>query len=60
MLENFDDILTVEQLMDILYIGKNVAYKMLNSGAIKAFRIGRVWKIPRSSIEDYILSKCSS
>lgn len=42
MLNNYsDDVLTVEQFCDILYIGRNSAYKLLNSGEINAFRIGR-------------------
>ncbi|MFT9495785.1 helix-turn-helix domain-containing protein [Anaerosolibacter sp.] len=61
MFDNYDDILTVEQLTEILFIGRNAAYRLLNSGEIKAFQIGnsRVWKIPRSSIEEYIVNCCS-
>ena len=31
-------------------VGKNAAYDLLKSGAIKSFRIGRIWKIPRDSL----------
>ena len=51
------DILTVEELMELLNIGKNTAYSLLESGEIKAFRIGRMWKIPRKSVYDYINRK---
>lgn len=58
---NYDnDILTVEEMMEALYIGRNFAYKLLNSGEIKGFRIGRSWRIPRSSIEEFIIKKCKS
>lgn len=57
MFDNYDDILTVEQLMEILFIGKNTAYKLLKKGKIKAFKIGRVWKIPRKALEEYIISE---
>lgn len=40
--------------MDMLNIGKNTAYKLLDSRAIKAFRIGNKWKIPVSSVYEYI------
>lgn len=57
MCEFIDDtILTVQELMDTLKIGKNTAYQILNSGAIKAFRIGQKWKIPRASLDEYIIS----
>ena len=60
MLDGYDDILTVEQLMELLNIGKNVAYKILNSKEIPSFRIGRVHKIPKKCVMDYILKKCSN
>ena len=49
------DLLTVEELCDTLMIGKNAAYQLLASGKIKCFRINRVWKIPRISVNEYIL-----
>lgn len=47
-------LITVEELCEELLIGKNLAYKLLVNGKIKAFRIGRTWKIPRQSINDFI------
>ena len=35
------EIITVEELMELLQIGKSTAYQLLDSGEIKAFRIGR-------------------
>ena len=49
-----EDLITVEELCEILRIGKNAAYRILNEGKIKCFRIGHVWKIPRASVNDYI------
>ena len=59
MFENFDDVVDIETFMEMLGIGRNKAYELLNSGEIKAFRVGKKWRIPRVSIEKYILSKCS-
>lgn len=58
MLDQYDEVLTVEQLMEILCIGKNVAYKLLNSGEIQSFKIGRIHRIPRKCVTDYIIKKC--
>ena len=52
----FSDLITIDELCEWLTIGKNSAYNLLNSGKIKAFRIGRNWKIPRISVQQYILS----
>ena len=40
--------------MEQLNIGKNAIYKLLSSGNLKAFRLGRNWKIPRKEVDAYI------
>ncbi len=58
MYENeLSDLITVDELCELLFIGKNAAYALLNSKEIKAFRIGRVWKISRQAIYEYIRRK---
>lgn len=56
--DDFGEILTVEDVMEYLYIGRNTIYKLLNSGELTGFRIGRTWKIPRDCLNNYIVSKC--
>lgn len=52
-----EDLITLEELCNILAIGKNTAYALLNAGEVKAFRIGRIWKIPKNSVTEYIRRK---
>lgn len=52
--DSIQDIITIDELCEKLLIGKNTAYSLLNSGKIKAFKIGRIWKIPASSVSEYI------
>lgn len=54
------EILTAQEVMDLLYIGKNTAYQLLKEGQIKAFRIGNTWKIPREAVNEYILKRCAN
>lgn len=54
MFENKYDILTPEEVMEQLDKGKNTMYKLLASGDLKAFRVGRKWKIPRKEVDSYI------
>lgn len=49
-----EDVLTVKEMMDMLAIGKNTAYKLLRDGVIKSFRIGNTHKVLRKSVLDYI------
>lgn len=48
------DLVTIDELCEILMVGKNTAYSLLKSDAIKSFKINRVWKIPRVSVDEYI------
>ena len=52
-----EELITLEDLQEILSIGKNTAYHLLISNEIKAFKIGRIWKIPRSAVQEYIQRK---
>ncbi|MBS6963185.1 helix-turn-helix domain-containing protein [Veillonella sp.] len=54
LLNQENDILTVDDLCEVLRIGKNAAYKLINSGKIKCYRMNRVWKIPKVSVIEYI------
>lgn len=54
ILDHYSDILTVEEFCEVLGIGPNTAYQMLNNGTISAFRIGRRWKIPKEAVREYI------
>jgi excisionase family DNA binding protein len=51
------ELLTIEQLCERLFISPTTAYKLLQSGEIKAFKIG-TWKIPVQSVREYIQKKC--
>ena len=62
---NSDDITTlysVEDAANIQQLGLSSTYALLKTGKLKGFKIGKVWKISRLAIQDYILteSKLSS
>lgn len=44
-------VLTPQDVMDILDIGKNTAYALLNSGKLRGFRVGRSWRITAEALE---------
>ena len=46
MKENPYYILSVEEAMEELQIGRNAIYDILRSGKLKGFKIGRNWKSP--------------
>lgn len=55
--DDLSDLITVDELCELLFIWKNAAYRLLNAGEVKAFRIGRVWKILRESAHEYVRRK---
>ena len=48
------EILTREEVMEILKIGRSTFYKLLQTGELKGFKEGNRYKIPVNSIQDYI------
>ena len=54
MLAEYPDILTVEEACEALRVGYNAMYELLKNGKLKAYKNGRVWRIPKESIKRYI------
>ena len=57
MLRDYPDILTTEEACEALRVGYNALYSMLVKNELKAYRNGRVWRIPKQAVIDYILSQ---
>lgn len=54
MFKGYADLMTAREAMEALGIGKNLMYRLLNDGEIKAVRVGgKVWRISRKSLSDY-------
>ena len=56
MMADYDDLLTTEEACEALRIGYNTLYRLLHSGQLKAYRCGRVWRIPKAAIMTFILN----
>lgn len=54
MLEKYNDVLKIEDVMEIMKIGRNAAYKLINDGTIKSMRIGRNIRIPKIYMMDFL------
>lgn len=54
MLNNTKDILTLKELRELLHIGKNTALRLVQSGEIEAFRVGKQWRVSKESVAKYI------
>ena len=47
---DYPDVVTVEQLKEMLHIEKTFAYKLLKNNIIEAFKCGRSYRILKSKI----------
>lgn len=52
------DIMPVQEACEALKIESNALCDLLDSGKLKAYRVGsRVWKIPKLSVQEFVLSR---
>lgn len=60
MFEEYNDILTIEEVAEALRIGSSQSYRIVRNGQLKGYKEGRDWKIPKSSLIEYITNKISA
>ena len=56
-LESLPLALSVDDLMDILNVGKNTAYSLVKSGQLRSIRLGRQLRIPRDALREFLQGK---
>lgn len=54
MLERYPDVLTIKEIKDILRIGTNLTYKLLQTRKIKSIRLNKKYLIKKSDMIEYI------
>ena len=54
MLEQYKDVLTIKDLKEILPIGTNNIYKLINTNTIKHIRVGNRILIPKVNLINYL------
>ncbi len=55
MLEEYPDVLTINETMEILGISRNLLYDLIHSGMLPAFRIGiKIWRIKKLDLISFL------
>ena len=49
------DLMSVSEACQRLHVSRNTVYNLLESGDLKGFKVGRMWRIPDGSIWNYII-----
>ena len=57
MFTSYPDVVNVEQLKEMLGIGITLAYRLLKENKIRAFKIGREYKIPKANVIRYLIEQ---
>lgn len=55
LFNGYPEIISVEQMMEMLQIGKVLAYRMVEEKQVKSAKIGREYKIIKKSVIDLLL-----
>lgn len=54
MFNDYPDLMSAEEACELLRVGHNTVYQLLNTGKLKGIRIGRIWKISKQSVIEFI------
>lgn len=54
MFSNYPDTVDVKQMQEMLHICRSLAYKLLQSNKIVAKKVGRIYRIPKRNIIQYL------
>jgi excisionase family DNA binding protein len=54
---DYPDVLTVEEVMEILQIGRRSTYKLIHANEIRHFKIGIKIRVPKQCVIDYLNRK---
>lgn len=55
MFAEYPDIVTVAQLQKMLHISRQLSYELINSGQIRAFKVGNSFRIPKINVIDFVM-----
>lgn len=60
LFKEYPDVVSVEQISEMLHISTKTVYKLLRENKIKYFMIGRIYKIPKINILYFLITMDNS
>ena len=54
MFSDYEDVVTVDDVMKMLHIGKNSVYDLLKTHRIESIRVGSRYVIPKKSVINFL------
>lgn len=56
MFENYSDVVNISDVCKMLHISKRTAYALIQTGQLPAKRIGRIYRIRKSDVSQFMAS----
>ena len=60
MLNDYPDVLSVKQVMEVLHVSKKSVYELLHNKEIKSKKVGRKYIIPKICVQNFLLSAANT
>ena len=54
ILDDYPDVMSIDEMCRALSIGKKTGYKLLQTGQIRFLKIGRAYRIPKINLLEYL------
>ena len=56
MVEDMAEALTIAEVSERLRVNRRTVYALISRGELRAKRVGRVWRVPKRALLDYLES----
>ena len=53
-ISDYPDVLTPDEVRQILDIGKNAVYDLLKTGKLQSIKIGKLYRIPKNYLQKFL------
>ena len=55
--DSYPDVVSVEEIQQMLRIGKNAVYTLLKDGVIKSIKVGKRYIVPKKYVVEFLIKK---
>lgn len=56
MFAQYDDIMSVEDVMEALNVGRSKVYELIRSGQLKSLKM-KGYRIPKTALKDFVITE---
>ena len=56
MFENYSDVVSIDQVCQMLHLSKRTVYSLIQTGQLPAKKIGRIYRIRKTDVSHFMVS----